>query len=219
MTIPISAPPPLAPGAPTGGTAGDAQRRAARVRLMVFDVDGVLTDGRLWFGPQGEAIKAFDVRDGLGIRLLVDAGIDTAILSARRSEIVATRARELRIVHVVQGADDKAQAFAQLLQATGHRAEHSGFIGDDWADLPVLRQVGFAATVADAAPEVRAVAHWIAPAAGGRGAVRALAEFLLRAQQRFDAALAVYGATVPQEAPPARTDAAGPGPAGKRGHA
>jgi 3-deoxy-D-manno-octulosonate 8-phosphate phosphatase (KDO 8-P phosphatase) len=225
MTAPIDAtdsPSPLAPGARASSAEGDARLRAARVRLMVFDVDGVLTDGRLWFGPQGEAMKAFDVRDGLGIRLLVDAGIDTAILSARRSEIVAARARELRIVHVIQGADDKAKAFAQLLQATGHLAEHTGFIGDDWADLPVLRRVGFAATVADAAPEVQAIAHWVAPATGGRGAVRALAEFVLRSQQRFDAALAAYGGSAAPAAAPAASRGTGTGAApvaGKAGHA
>lgn len=165
------------------------EERAARVRLMVLDVDGVLTDGRLYFGPDGEALKVFDVRDGLGIKLLREAGIEVAILSARASPIVARRARELGIVRVLQGASDKLSGLADLLAACRLDAADCGFIGDDWADLPVLDRVGFAAAVADAAPEVRAAAHWCAAAAGGRGAVRELAEFILRAQGRFDAAL------------------------------
>jgi 3-deoxy-D-manno-octulosonate 8-phosphate phosphatase (KDO 8-P phosphatase) len=168
------------------------ERRAAAVRLMILDVDGVLTDGRLYFGPDGEALKVFDVRDGLGIKLLRDGGIEVAILSARRSPIVEVRARDLGIGRVVQGCADKSAGFTALCADTGRSPVECGFIGDDWADLSVLRRVGFAATVADAAPEVRAAAHWVAPAPGGRGAVRALAEFVLRAQGRFDALLAAH---------------------------
>lgn len=157
--------------------------RAARLRMMVFDVDGVLTDGRLYFGPGGEALKVFDVRDGLGVKRLHYAGVATAILSSRSSEIVALRARELGIVHLRQGVADKAEGFARLLGASGFAAEDCGFMGDDLPDLPVLATVGFAAAVADAVPEVRAAAHWVAQARGGRGAVRELAEFVLRAQR------------------------------------
>jgi 3-deoxy-D-manno-octulosonate 8-phosphate phosphatase (KDO 8-P phosphatase) len=163
--------------------------RAARVRLVILDVDGVLTDGRLYFGPQGEALKVFDVRDGLGIKLLREAGIEVAILSSRRSEIVDVRARELGIRHVRQGQADKRVGWTQLLDATGEPPEQCAFMGDDWADLPVLTQAGLAATVADADREVKRVAHWIAEAAGGHGAVRELAGFLLRAQGQYDAAL------------------------------
>lgn len=170
----------------------NAVERAACVQLMIFDVDGILTDGRLYFGPQGEALKVFDVRDGLGIKLLRDAGIPVAILSARKSEIVELRARELGIVHVLQGQHDKREGFAQLLAATGLTRDRCGFAGDDWADLPVLAQVGFAATVADACNEAKQLAHWITPAPGGRGAVRQIAEFVLRAQGRFDALLAQH---------------------------
>ena len=170
----------------------DAAARAAHVRLVILDVDGVLTDGRLYFGPQGEALKVFDVRDGHGIKLLRAAGIEVAILSSRRSEIVGVRARELGITRVLQGEADKRAGLQRLLADTDTVPAHCAFIGDDWPDLPVLAQVGLAATVADAVPEVRSVAHWIAPAAGGRGAVRQLAEFILRAQGRFDAALARF---------------------------
>jgi len=164
----------------------EAHRRAARVALMVLDVDGVLTDGRLYIGAQGELMKAFDVRDGHGIKLLRAAGIEVALLTARQSEIVAARARELGIGRVRQGQSDKREGFEQLLADTGVAAEHCGYIGDDWPDLPCLRRAGFAATVADACAEARAIAHWTSPAPGGRGAVRQLAEFILRAQGKFD---------------------------------
>ena len=161
-------------------------QRARRVALLVSDVDGVLTDGRLYLGAQGELMKAFDVRDGHGIKLLREAGIEVALLTARRSEIVDARARELGLARVLQGQSDKRAGFAQLLADTGVAAEHCAYIGDDWPDLPCLRAAGLAATVADACAEAKAAAHWIALAPGGRGAVRELAEFILRAQGRFD---------------------------------
>ena len=179
--------------APAAASA-DALARAARVRLLVLDVDGVLTDGRLHFGPQGEAMKSFDVRDGHGIKLLQRAGIEVAILSARKSPIVTLRARELGIARVVQGAGDKARAFRGLLAEAGVPADETAYAGDDWPDLAVLEAAGLAATVADATPEARAVAHWIAAAGGGRGAVRQLAEFILRAQGRFESLLAAHRA-------------------------
>ncbi len=171
-----------------------SEARAANVSLVILDVDGVLTDGRLYFGAQGEALKVFDVRDGHGIKLLRQAGIEVAILSSRRSEIVEVRARELGIVHVLQGEADKCAGFERLLAEMNTTPAQCAFIGDDWPDLPVLTKVGLAAAVADARPEVRRIAHWIAPAEGGRGAVRQLAEFILRAQGKFDAALAHHSA-------------------------
>jgi 3-deoxy-D-manno-octulosonate 8-phosphate phosphatase (KDO 8-P phosphatase) len=170
----------------------DAHARARRVRLMVMDVDGVLTDGRLYIGAQGEVMKAFDVRDGHGIKLLRDAGIEVALLTARRSEIVVARARELGLTRVLQGQSNKLTGFLQLLADTGIDAADSGHIGDDWADLPVLRRVGFAASVADACAEAREAAHWVSTADGGRGAVRELAEFILRAQGHFDRLLRAH---------------------------
>jgi len=162
------------------------QRRAARVRLLGLDIDGVLTDGRLYFGARGEALKAFDVRDGFGLQLLRAAGVELAIITGRRSAIVAARARDLGVNHVLQGQRDKHAALQRLLQATGLGADECAFMGDDWPDLAVLAAVGLAATVADAAPEVRRVAHWVAPSSGGRGAVRDLCTLILRAQGRFD---------------------------------
>lgn len=158
------------------------EQRAAQVRLVALDVDGVLTDGRLYYGAQGEALKVFDVRDGHGIKMLLGHGIDVAILSSRSSDIVATRARELGIGRVLQGRPDKSEAWKELLAEAGVPASAAGFIGDDLPDLPVLATAGLAATVADARDEVKAVAHWVTPQPGGRGAVRALAEFILRAQ-------------------------------------
>lgn len=176
--------------APAAAAGLDARTRAARVRMVVCDVDGVLTDGRLFIGAQGELMKAFDVRDGHGIKLLREAGLEVAWLTARSSEIVATRARELGIARVLQGQADKAAGFERLLADTRLAAQDCAYIGDDWPDLPVLARAGLAAAVADAVPEVRAAAHWIASVGGGRGAVRELAEFIVRAQGRFDALLA-----------------------------
>jgi 3-deoxy-D-manno-octulosonate 8-phosphate phosphatase (KDO 8-P phosphatase) len=158
------------------------EQRAARVRLVVLDVDGVLTDGRLYYGPEGESMKVFDVRDGHGVKMLMARGIDVAILSARNSAIVDRRARELGISRVTQGRGDKAAGFSELLAAAALKAEEAAFIGDDLPDLPVLRRAGFAITVEDARDEVKAAAHWVTPRAGGHAAVRAAAEFILRAQ-------------------------------------
>jgi len=158
------------------------EQRAARVGLVVLDVDGVLTDGRLYYGPDGESLKVFDVRDGHGIKMLAAHGIECAILSARNSPIVERRARELGIVRVLQGRGDKTAGFRELLDAVRLGAAQAAYIGDDLPDLPVLAAAGFAATVDDARDEVKAVVHWIAPQPGGHAAVRALAEFILRAQ-------------------------------------
>ena len=164
-------------------------RRAARIRLVGLDVDGVLTDGRLYFGARGETFKAFDVRDGLGIQFLRAAGIGVAIVTGRNSPIVAARARDLGIAHVLQGQRDKHASLQRLLADTDLTAADCAFMGDDWPDLAVLGSVGLATTVADAPEEVRQRVHWVAPSSGGRGAVRDLATLLLRAQGRFDAML------------------------------
>lgn len=158
------------------------EQRAAQIRLVVLDVDGVLTDGRLYYGADGESLKVFDVRDGHGIRMLAAHGIETAILSARSSPIVERRARELGVERVLQGCGDKFVGFRELLGATRLGAAQVAYIGDDLPDLPVLKVAGFAATVDDARDEVKAVAHWVAPQPGGRAAVRSFAEFILRAQ-------------------------------------
>ncbi|HTH59515.1 MAG TPA: HAD family hydrolase [Paraburkholderia sp.] len=168
----------------------DAIERAARVRLMIFDVDGVLTDGGLMFTGAGDTMKIFNSLDGHGAKLLREAGIDTAIITGRRSEIVAARAKELKITHLFQGVEDKRVAFRQLLAETGLTAEDCGYMGDDWPDLAVLLQCGFGAAPANSHPDVLERAHWVSQRVGGHGAVRELCDLLLRAQGRYDALLA-----------------------------
>lgn len=173
-----------------------AHARAAAVRLMAFDVDGTLTDGGLYVGAGGEVHKRFSVRDGLGLVLLREAGIGVAIVTGRRSEIVERRARELGIETVLQSVADKADAMRSLCGRAGLTPAQAGFMGDDWPDLPAMRAVGFAATVPGAADEVRRVAHWTASVPAGHGAVRELAEHLLRVQGRLDAALGRFDGRV-----------------------
>jgi 3-deoxy-D-manno-octulosonate 8-phosphate phosphatase (KDO 8-P phosphatase) len=166
--------------------------RAAKVRLFIFDVDGVLTDGSLSYGPEGEMIKTFNVHDGLGIKLLQEAGIKTAIISARRTPIVLARAKDLGIEYVHQGGHDKLTPFKALLEQLGLTQDQVGFIGDDVVDLPILGRVGFAVSVPNGRPEVHARAHHVTEAAGGRGAVREVCEFVLRAQGSYDRVMAQF---------------------------
>jgi 3-deoxy-D-manno-octulosonate 8-phosphate phosphatase (KDO 8-P phosphatase) len=166
--------------------------RAARVRLMIFDVDGVLTDGTLYYSERGEELKAFNIRDGQGMKMLAGTGVRLAILSGRRSAALAQRAANLGIDLLYQGIDDKLAAFRELSGKLGLSAEQCGFVGDDLIDLPVLARCGFAASVADAAPQVLARVHYVTRAAGGRGAAREVCEFLMRAQGTLDAALSGY---------------------------
>ncbi|MEX3956568.1 KdsC family phosphatase [Trinickia sp. EG282A] len=168
-----------------------AAERASRVKLMIFDVDGVLTDGSLMFTAEGDYMKPFNSMDGYGLNLLRKAGIETAIITGRHSEIVVRRAQELKISHVHQGAANKAVVFAELLRATGHTPDVCGYMGDDWPDLGVMVQCGFAAAPANSHPEVIARAHWVSQARGGHGAARELCDVILRAQHRYDEMLAV----------------------------
>lgn len=178
--------------APDNDRSSRARQRAAQVRLMIFDVDGILTDGSLHFGPDGEVIKSFNVLDGHGIKLLQQSGVATAIISARQSAIVARRAADLGIVHVQQGIHDKRRAFEQLLEQTAIPMHACGFIGDDVIDLPILTRVGFAASVPNGHPEVQQRVHYVTKASGGHGAAREICDFILRAQGNYAAALAPY---------------------------
>lgn len=166
--------------------------RARRVRLMIFDVDGVLTDGRLWYGPAGEALKAFHTLDGHGIKMLAQSGVAPGILSGRRSQAVAQRAAELGIEHVLQGIEDKRTAYAALLAQLGMQAEQTGYVGDDVVDLPVLVRCGFACAPREAPQAVRQRAHYVCESPAGSGAVREICELLMRAQGTLEAALARY---------------------------
>ncbi|MGE0356787.1 MAG: KdsC family phosphatase [Burkholderiales bacterium] len=166
----------------------DATTRARAVRLALFDVDGVLTDGRLYYGPSGEAMKAFHILDGHGLKMLARSGVATGLLSGRHSEATAARARELGIAHVILGADDKLAHFERLRGELGLEASQCAFVGDDLPDLPVLARCGLAVAVANAVPEVKALAHLVTRAAGGEGAVREACEFVMRAQETLEGA-------------------------------
>lgn len=160
----------------------DLRDIAAGVRLAVFDVDGVFTDGRIWMGSDGVEHKAFSVRDGVGIKQLLAAGIEVAIISGRASPAVDRRMAELGVRRVVQGCDDKAAALAALLRDIGIEPGRAAYLGDDTPDLPAMRVVGLPAAVADAHPEVRAAGLWVSTQPGGRGAVREFCEMLLEAR-------------------------------------
>jgi 3-deoxy-D-manno-octulosonate 8-phosphate phosphatase (KDO 8-P phosphatase) len=155
---------------------------AADVSLVVLDVDGVLTDGRLWYGPDGENLKVFDVRDGHGIKTLLAAGIGVAVISGRRSSAVTARMRELGVSDVAQGVGDKARALAELLKRNAVDARRVACLVDDTPDLGLMAAVGLPAAVADAHPDVLAAAGHVTRARGGRGAVREFCDWLLAAK-------------------------------------
>jgi 3-deoxy-D-manno-octulosonate 8-phosphate phosphatase (KDO 8-P phosphatase) len=151
----------------------------ADVTLVVLDVDGVLTDGRLWYGPDGESMKVFDVRDGHGLKNLIAAGIGVAVISGRRSGAVSARMRELGVSDVAQGVTDKARALSELLKRNAIDAKRVACLVDDTPDLGLMAAVGLPAAVADAHPEVLAAAGHVTRAAGGRGAVREFCDWLI----------------------------------------
>jgi 3-deoxy-D-manno-octulosonate 8-phosphate phosphatase (KDO 8-P phosphatase) len=164
----------------------------SRIKLLLLDVDGVMTDGRIIFDSQGGETKAFDVKDGHGIKLVQRAGIRVGIITGRQSAIVDRRAAELGIELVYQGAKDKTLPFREILQKLSLRPEEVAYVGDDVVDLPVMRQVGFAATVADAVDEVKDTAHMVTRLGGGRGAVREICDYLLKESGRWEAVTRRY---------------------------
>ena len=161
--------------------------RAANIRLVIFDVDGVLTDGGLHFDEAGRENKVFHSRDGHGLKMLQVSGIELAVISGRRSAAVTHRMDGLGICHVYQGHRDKLPAFFDLLQKTGVTAEQTAYVGDDGVDLPVMLQVGLAIAVEDAHPLVKQHVHWQTPSPGGRGAARDVSELILQAQGKLEA--------------------------------
>ena len=170
----------------------DVLDKAAQIQLVIFDVDGVLTDGRLYLGNDGNEYKAFHIRDGHGIRMLLDAGVEVAIISGRRAASVERRMTDLGIRHAYLGVQDKLAAFDSLLVRLGLTAEQVAFVGDDLIDLPVMARVGLAIAVRDADPFVRQHAHWQTPSRGGRGAARDVCELLLEARGQLAAARSCY---------------------------
>lgn len=160
----------------------DVYHRARNIRVAIFDVDGVLTDGALYYADSGEEMKAFDVHDGHGIRMLKASGVEAAIISSRSSGALEARARNLGIGLLYQGAADKLAAFGDLLGRCGIGAEACAYVGDDLVDLPVMERCGLAVAVADAPAPVRRRAQYVTRARGGRGAVREICEIILHAR-------------------------------------
>jgi 3-deoxy-D-manno-octulosonate 8-phosphate phosphatase (KDO 8-P phosphatase) len=158
---------------------GMPRKNAAVIRMLVLDVDGVLTDGRLHFGPRGEALKLFHVRDGLGIQQVAKAGIEVAVISGRKSKMVDVRCRELGVEHVFQGAKDKVAVLEKLCARLKIEPSECACVGDDLPDIPVMRTVALAFAVADAHSEARHAAHLITKLPGGHGAVREVCDYLL----------------------------------------
>ncbi len=174
------------------GVATAAASRATRLVLMGFDVDGVLTDGTLYFSAQGDEIKAFSSLDGHGLKMLQRAGVEVAIISGRSSRALELRAANLGVKELHMGVEDKRRLLAGLAAQRGIDLAQTGYMGDDVVDLPILRACGFSATVADAHGEVLGRVDYVASKSGGRGAVREVCDLILRAQGKWDAAMAEY---------------------------
>jgi 3-deoxy-D-manno-octulosonate 8-phosphate phosphatase (KDO 8-P phosphatase) len=163
----------------------DARNRAAKIRLAVFDVDGVLTDGTLTYDDRGVEYKSFHTQDGLGLKLLQQAGVAVAVISARDSDIVTRRMRELGIRHVHQGSDDKLRVLRELLQKLQVDATETAYAGDDLPDVPPMRVAGLAIAVQNAVAAVKQHAHLITANPGGRAAVREICDYILSAQNKL----------------------------------
>ncbi|HEX9391336.1 MAG TPA: HAD family hydrolase [Usitatibacteraceae bacterium] len=170
----------------------DIIARIRAVKLAVFDVDGVMTDGSLHYGPDGETTKTFNTLDGHGMKMLQQSGVAIAIISGRKSQALARRATDLGIAHLYPGVDDKGRAFAELLKELGLAPLQAASIGDDVVDLPILTHCGFAAAVPAAPQFVQQRVHYVTRAGGGHGAVREFCDLIMQVQGTQDAALAKY---------------------------
>lgn len=168
------------------------RERLEKIRLLILDVDGVMTDGRIIYDDHGNETKAFDVKDGHGLKLLQRAGFQVGIITGRQSPVVDRRAKELGIELVYQGAKDKLVPFQEILARIGLTAEQVAYVGDDFPDLPILRRVGFAATVADAIEELKPYVHYVTRQSGGRGAVREICDLLLKETGRWEGVAGRY---------------------------
>ena len=170
----------------------DITQKAAAVRLVVFDVDGVLTDGGLFIGDDGQEYKAFNSKDGHGMTMLQHTGVQIAIITGRTSEVVKIRMAGLGVQHLYQGRREKLPAYDELKAVTGFTDNEIAYVGDDVVDLPVMRRVGLAIAVQDAHDLTKQHAHWITPSNGGRGAAREVCELIMNAQETLDSALNHY---------------------------
>lgn len=167
----------------------DILEKAVQIKLVIFDVDGVLTDGGLFFGDDGQEYKAFYSRDGLGIKLLQRTGVEVGVITARNSQLVIHRMQNLGIEHLYQGRLDKIKAFHEMIDKLGVTPQQTAYAGDDVVDLPVMQQVGLAIAVADAHPFVKQHAHWTTQHGGGRGAARDVCELIMQAQGTLESQL------------------------------
>jgi 3-deoxy-D-manno-octulosonate 8-phosphate phosphatase (KDO 8-P phosphatase) len=170
----------------------NSEALAKNVKLLILDVDGVLTNGQIIFGRDGELMKEFHAQDGMGITLAHKAGIKVAIITGRDSQMVTLRSAELGITDIYQGAMSKTQALAELMDKYKVRAEEIAYIGDDLNDLPVMIRIGLPCAVANAVPEVKEHARFVTSHAGGNGAVREVIEYILKAQDKWASILACY---------------------------
>ncbi len=170
----------------------ELQQRAQNIKLAIFDVDGVLTDGRLYFLTDGSEFKTFNTLDGHGIKMLMKTGVGTAIITGRTTPVVERRARDLGIQHLYQGREDKLAVLDELLSELGLHYEQVAYLGDDLPDLPVIRRVGLGMAVASGDPFVREHAHGVTRARGGEGAAREFCELIMRAQGSLEAAQSAY---------------------------
>ncbi len=162
------------------------------IKLLLLDVDGVLTDGSIIYSDKGGEIKRFDVRDGHGIKLLMRGGVNVGIITARESRVVALRARDLGIELLYQGRKDKLACFLDILESTGVKPSETAFVGDDLVDIPILKRVGFSASVPGGVAEVRERVDYVTAAPGGRGAVREICEMMLKARGLWDGLIGRY---------------------------
>jgi len=169
-----------------GEIKGEILKKASQIKLVVFDVDGVLTDGRLYFNANGEELKVFHVRDGLGIQLLLKNNIEVAVISGRNSPIVERRLTQLGIKHIHQGKDNKLPILENLRSELKIELEHIAYVGDDVLDIPIIKQVGLGIAVADANPVVKQYAVWQTTQNGGYGAAREICDFILQAQDKLE---------------------------------
>lgn len=170
----------------------DILARAAQIKLAIFDVDGVLTDGRLFYGDDGQEYKAFNSRDGHGMKMLQNNGVAIGIITGRTSKVVEHRMANLGIEHVYQGKAEKLPAFEALIKELGFKPEQVAYMGDDVVDLPIMLRVGLAVATNDAHSLVSKHAHWQAPHGGGRGAARDLCELIMEAQGTLDREMQKY---------------------------
>ncbi len=170
----------------------DIYERAVNIRLVIFDVDGVLTDGRLYFGAEGDEYKTFHVRDGLGMNMLQASDVSIGIITARRSKAVALRMEALGVEYVYQGQQNKVPAFEDLLKKAQLEPKQVAYVGDDIIDLPIMRRVGLAIAVADAEEQVKQQSHWQTVRNGGCGAARDACELIMKAQGTLDAQFEKY---------------------------